>query len=131
MTATAPVHEFLLDDLFYGEAVGYLNRTGVITINSVYNPDKKCVGKFIYTDFRSGEGSLTFNSGETVVTQFKALSSLGGYRYGKSDPGPVSFTYGLTAKDAKIPWVTIRKNHYSKKRWKNQANRKKSEQINL
>ena len=131
-TATAPVHAFLLNDLFYGEAVGYLNRTGVITINSVYNPDKKCVGKFIYTDFRSGEGSLTCNSGETAVIQFKALSSLSGYGYGKSDAGPVSFTYGLTAKDAaKYLELPKGKTITQKKDEKPKLIEKKSEQIDL
>ena len=126
-TATAPVHAFLLNDLFYGEAVGYLNRTGVITVNSVYTD--KNVGEFRYTGFRSGEGSLTCNSGETAVIQFK-LYLASGYGYGKSDAGPV-ISYGLTAKDA-VKYLELPKEKLShKKRRKTQANEKKSEQIDL
>ena len=100
-SATAPVHAFLQDDLFYGEAVGYLDRTGTINVTSALDPETKCIGEFRYIGTKTGVGTLTCNDGQIANIQFQALSSLSGYGYGRTSKGPVSFTFGLTADEAK------------------------------
>ncbi|SVC12804.1 uncharacterized protein METZ01_LOCUS265658 [marine metagenome] len=95
-TATAPVYAILHDDLFTGETVGYLDRSGTIDIQSAIDPEIKCVGEFHYTGTKTGVASLLCNDGAEAEIKFNALTNLSGYGYGKSTRGPVSFTYGLT-----------------------------------
>lgn len=106
-SATAPVIAVLADDLFTGEAVGYVDRTGTITATSVKNPDIKCIGSFRYTGSKTGTASMRCNDGAEAELTFHGLSTLSGYGYGKTSRGPASFTFGLTAEQAaeylKIP----------------------------
>ena len=105
-SATAPVVAILQDDLFLGEAVGYLDRTGTIEMKSTLNPDLKCVGSFQYSGSRTGHASVRCNDGAEAALSFNALGPLSGYGYGKSSRGPASFTYGLTAEEA-AQYLTI------------------------
>lgn len=77
-SATAPVIAILQDDLFTGEAVGYLDRTGTIEMVSEINPARRCVGNFRYTGSKVGEGRMTCNDGAEAAFQFNALSMLSG-----------------------------------------------------
>lgn len=99
-SATAPVMAILYDDLLLGEAVGYLDRTGTISVQSAANPQTRCVGEFRYTGSRTGTAVLRCNDGSEAVLSFNALSSLSGYGYGRTSRGPASFTYGLTPEEA-------------------------------
>ncbi|PUE29024.1 hypothetical protein B9Z39_02805 [Limnohabitans sp. JirII-29] len=90
----------LADDLFLGEAVGYMDRTGTIDIKSALNPDTRCVGSFRYTGAKTGVASVRCNDGEEAVLNFNALSTLSGYGIGKTSKGPASFTFGLTPEEA-------------------------------
>lgn len=99
-TATAPVVAILYDDLLLGEAVGYMDRTGTISIQSAVNPELRCAGEFRYTGARSGVATLRCNDGLEAVLSFNGLSSLSGYGYGRTSRGPASFTYGLTPEEA-------------------------------
>ena len=99
-SAKAPVYAILSEDFFVGTAVGYVNRTGTIEIQSVVNDSVRCVGEFRYTGAKTGAGSLTCNDGTNAELQFNSLSTISGYGYGNSTRGPVSFTYGLTPEQA-------------------------------
>jgi len=99
--AKTDVIALLRDDLFIGNAVSYLDRTGTINIHSAIDPSKKCVGGFRYTGLKTGSGRVTCSDGEIVNFQFKNITALSGYGYGKSSRGNFSFTYGLSLKQAK------------------------------
>ncbi len=99
-SAHAPVYAMLRDDLFIGEAIGYMDRTGTIEIKSAVNPDVRCMGRFHYVGRKTGVASVQCNDGNEAELNFNALSSLSGYGYGKSSRGPASFTFGLTPEEA-------------------------------
>jgi hypothetical protein len=99
-SATAPVVAILHDDLFIGEAVGYIDRTGTIDIHSALNPSIKCVGSFRYTGAKTGVADVRCNDGAEAQLSFNSLSTLSGYGYGKSTRDPASFTFGLTPEEA-------------------------------
>lgn len=99
-SATAPVVAILHEDLMLGEAVGYMDRTGTISVRSAVNPELRCVGEFRYTGSKTGTATLRCNDGAEAVLSFNALSTLSGYGYGRTSRGPASFTYGLTPDEA-------------------------------
>jgi len=99
-TASAPVVAILANDLFVGEAVGYMDRTGTIEMKSTVDPSVRCVGQFAYTGARTGTARLQCNDGAEAALSFNALGPLSGYGYGKTSRGPASFTYGLTSEEA-------------------------------
>ena len=99
-SATAPVLAVLSDDLFTGEAVGYMDRTGTIDIASVVDPSRKCVGQFRYTGAKTGVATGRCNDGAEAELSFNGLTMLSGYGYGKTSRGPASFTFGLTPEQA-------------------------------
>lgn len=98
--ATAPVVAILNDDLLVGEAVGYMDRTGTIEMQSALNPTLRCVGSFHYTGSKVGEAEVRCNDGSEAALSFNALSALSGYGYGRTSRGPASFTFGLTAEES-------------------------------
>lgn len=106
-SATSPVIAILADDLFLGEATGYMDRTGTIQIKSSVNDDVNCIGEFRYTGTKTGVARVRCNDGAEAVLDFTGLSALSGYGFGKSSRGPASFTFGLTPEQAsqylKIP----------------------------
>ena len=99
-SATSPVLAILSDDLFTGEAVGYMDRTGTIDITSVVDPSLKCVGQFHYTGSNTGVATVRCNDGAIADLSFNALGMLSGYGYGRTSRGPASFTFGLTPEQA-------------------------------
>lgn len=107
-SATAPVLAILSDDLFTGEAVGYLDRTGTISIQSVLDPNLKCIGSFRYTGSKSGVANVRCNDGAEAALSFNGLSMLSGYGYGSTSRGPASFTFGLTPEQA-AQYLTVPK----------------------
>ena len=101
-TAKSPVAVTIKGDVFAGWAVGDISGRGTIDIQSHINPEIKCVGEFRYisTWTLSGTGTMTCNDGGKAVFNFKGLTNLIGYGYGSSNKGPVTFTYGMTPKEA-------------------------------
>ena len=99
-SATAPVIAILHDDLFLGEAVGYMDRTGSINMTSTVDADRKCVGQFRYTGSKTGVARVQCNDGAEGELTFNSLSVLSGYGYGRTSRGPASFTFGLTPEEA-------------------------------
>jgi hypothetical protein len=100
LSATSPVIAILADDLFLGEATGYMDRTGTIQIRSSVNEDIRCVGEFRYTGAKTGIAKVRCNDGAEAALDFTGLSTLSGYGFGKSSRGPASFTFGLTPEQA-------------------------------
>jgi hypothetical protein len=99
-SATAPVIAILADDLFLGEAVGYMDRTGTIQIKSSVNEDIRCIGEFRYTGAKTGIARVRCTDGAQASLDFTGLSALSGYGFGTSSRGPASFTFGLTPEQA-------------------------------
>lgn len=90
----------LQDDLFVGEAICYMDRTGAIDIKSAINDDLRCVGQFRYTGSKIGVASVQCNDGNVAELSFNALSMLSGFGYGKTTRGTASFTFSLTPDEA-------------------------------
>lgn len=99
-SATSPVIAILADDLFLGEATGYMDRSGTIQIKSSVNENLHCIGEFRYTGTKTGIARVRCNDGAEAVLDFTGLSALSGYGFGKSSRGPASFTFGLTPEQA-------------------------------
>lgn len=99
-TASAPVIAIMYDDLFVGQAIGHIDHTGTIDMHSALDAGKRCVGEFRYTGSNSGVATMQCNDGTDARISFNALSMLSGYGYGRTNRGPVSFTYGLTPEKA-------------------------------
>lgn len=80
-SATAPVVAILGDGLYMGHAVGYLDRTGTIDMQSTSQEDVRCVGEFRYTGSKTGSGEVHCSDGKVAEFQFNALSMLSGYGF--------------------------------------------------
>ncbi len=100
-SATAPVIAVLHNDLFVGEVVGYMDRTGTIDMHSALDKSVRCVGSFRYTGAKTGIATVQCNDGSKADLSFNSLTALSGYGYGVSTRGPASFTYGLTPEEAR------------------------------
>ncbi len=105
-SASGPVVAILHDDLFLGEVVGYLDRTGTIDLRSALDANLRCVGSFHYTGAKSGVAQVRCNDGAEANLSFNSLSPLSGYGYGRSSRGPASFTYGLTPEES-VQYLTL------------------------
>ena len=101
-TAKSPVAVTIKGDIFVGWAVGDITGSGTIDIQSAVNPETSCVGEFRYTSTwtKVGKGTVSCNDGGQGQFNFKGLTNLKGFGYGTSNRGPVTFTYGMTAKEA-------------------------------
>jgi hypothetical protein len=99
-SVTLPVIAILHDDLFVGEAVAYLDRTGTIQLRSVLDPKIKYVGSFRYTGPKTGLADMRSDDGAEARLSFNALSTFSGYGYGSTPVGAASFTFGLNAEEA-------------------------------
>jgi hypothetical protein len=105
-SVTLSVIAILHDELFVGEAVGHIDRTGTIGLRSVLDPKNKCVGSFRYTGSKTGLADMRCDDGVEARLSFNALSAFSGYGYGSTLSGPASFTFGLSPAEA-APHLTI------------------------
>lgn len=99
-SVTLPVIAILHDDLFVGEAIGYLDRTGTIGLRSVLDPKIKCVGNFRYTGLKTGIADMHCDDGADARLLFDALGAFSGYGGGSTPKGRASFTFGLDPQEA-------------------------------
>lgn len=99
-SVTLPVIAILQDELFEGEAIGYIDRTGTIEIRSVRDPANKCSGTFHYTGLSTGLAEMQCEDGAREMLSFKALGPFSGYGQGGTRRGPASFTFGLDPEQA-------------------------------
>jgi hypothetical protein len=96
-SSTGPVIAIFAGTLFQGEAVGNLDGSGTIRIQSSTKPDVTCLGQFTSSAELGGAGNLECSDSSTATIQFQRLSILRGYGTGSSSRGSMSFTYGLSA----------------------------------
>lgn len=99
-SATSSVIGIVNETLFVGEATGYLDRTGVINLQSVSAPIANCSGNFIYIRSREGVAKVSCDDGSQADFEFVGLSALSGYGKGSTSAGTATFTFGLSADDA-------------------------------
>lgn len=95
-SSTSPVIAIFADELFQGEAVGNLDGSGTIKIQSRTRPDITCSGQFTSSAELGGKGDLKCSDSSTATIKFKRLDIHSGYGTGDSSQGPMSFTYGLS-----------------------------------
>ena len=105
-SSTGPVIAIFAGTLFQGEAVGNLDGSGTIKIQSSTKPDVTCLGKFTSSAELGGAGSLECSDNSTATIQFQRLSILRGFGTGSSSRGSMSFTYGLSAIDSE-PYMKL------------------------
>jgi hypothetical protein len=96
-SSTGPVIAIFAGQLFQGEAVGNLDGSGTIKIQSNTKPNITCSGQFTSSAELGGAGSLNCSDSSTATIKFQRLSIFSGYGTGSSGRGPMSFTYGLNA----------------------------------
>src|SRR6185436_6033939 len=99
-SAKGPVIAILADDLFLGEAEGYLSGAGTLAIKSQKNSAVSCVGQFTYSAVLGGSGQMRCSDGVTATFHFQRLSFTRGHGAGSSSRGSMSFTYGLTVPES-------------------------------
>ena len=95
-SSTSPVIAIFADELFQGEAVGNLDGSGTIKIQSSTRPEVTCSGQFTSSAELGGAGNLTCSDRSSATIKFQRLSMLSGYGTGNSSQGSMSFTYGLS-----------------------------------
>jgi hypothetical protein len=99
-SATGAVIAILGGELFVGEAEGHLNGAGTLSIRAQKEPGRICVGDFVSSPALGGSGQLSCNDGSRATFHFKRLTVFRGHGAGTFSSGPMSFTYGLNAKEA-------------------------------
>jgi hypothetical protein len=107
-SATGPVIAILGGELFVGEAEGHLNGSGTLAIHSQKKPDLTCAGEFTSSAELGGKGQLKCTDGSTATFQFKRLTVRRGHGGGRFGRGSMSFTYGLSAEEAR-PYLRLPK----------------------
>lgn len=105
-SSTGPIIAIFADELFLGEAEGYLNGSGTISIRSTTRSGVVCVGKFTSSAKLGGAGSLHCSDSAIATIKFKRLSIFRGYGTGISSRGTMSFTYGLNANESR-PYLKL------------------------
>jgi hypothetical protein len=105
-SSTGPVIAIFAGTLFQGEAVGNLDGSGTIKIQSNTKPDVTCSGQFTSSAELGGAGNLKCSDNSTATIKFQRLSILRGYGTGISSLGTMSFTYGLNATDSE-PYLKL------------------------
>jgi hypothetical protein len=79
-------------ETFTGQATGYLDHTGVLSIVMSSN-DAVCTGKFVYVSSRDGEGVFDCADGRSGPFRFASTGSRG-TGTGKIDDKSFTFTFG-------------------------------------
>jgi hypothetical protein len=105
-SSTGPVIAILDGELFQGEAIGKLDGSGTIRIQSRTKPDVTCRGQFTSSAKLGGKGNMLCSDKVTATIQFKRLTILRGYGTGSTSRGPMSFTYGLSAHESE-PYLLL------------------------
>ena len=105
-TTTAPVVAVVGNELYTGQSVCYIDGSGVIQLKSSSNPEQECSGDFRYESERLGVGDIRCTGGASATFQFRALSMLTGYGFGRARTGDVSFAYGMTPEQAE-PYLRL------------------------
>jgi hypothetical protein len=87
--------------LISGDVILIPDRTARLSFSAKSGPVTTCAGSMRYTASSSGTIDLRCNNGAVAQLQFTLITETRGYAYGKTDDGPVSLTFGLSATDAR------------------------------
>ena len=105
-TTQTPVVGIVAGDVYTGHSIFYLNGTGIMTLSSSAHPEQQCSGDFRYESEQIGVGDMRCTGGTSATFQFRALSTMTGYGFGRARTGDVSFAYGMTAAQAE-PYLRL------------------------
>ena len=108
-SATGAVIAVAADNVFVGEAEGYLDGTGTVTIHSQKNPAIKCIGDFTSSAEKGGSGQLHCSDNTTGRFHFKRLSVYKGYGVASFSWGDMNFAYGFKPEEA-APYLRLPQN---------------------
>ena len=108
LSATGAVIAIMAGNLFVGEAVGHLSGAGTLAIHSQKNPALTCRGEFTSSAELGGKGQLRCSDGTTSTFKFQRLTLRKGHGTGNFGRGSMSFSYGLTAEEAR-PYLKLPK----------------------
>jgi hypothetical protein len=107
-SATGEVIAVMGGELFLGEAEGHLSGAGTLSIHSQKKPALTCTGEFTSSAKLGGKGQLRCTDGSRSTFHFKRLTMRRGQGGGSFSRGSMSFTYGLSADEAK-PYLRLPK----------------------
>jgi hypothetical protein len=102
LSATGKVIAILAGELFVGAAEGHLDGAGTLAIRSQADPALTCLGQFTSSAALGGSGQLQCSDGITATFRFQRLSVFRGHGTGETSRGPMSFAYGMGAKEAEV-----------------------------
>ena len=108
LSATGAVIAIMAGNLFLGEAEGHLSGAGTLAIHSQKNPALTCRGEFTSSAELGGKGQLRCSDGTTSTFKFQRLSLRRGHGTGSFGRGSMSFSYGLSAEEAR-PYLKLPK----------------------
>jgi hypothetical protein len=108
LSATGEVIAIMGGNLFVGEAEGHLSGAGTLAIHSQKNPALTCKGEFTSSAELGGKGQLRCSDGTTSTFKFQRLTLRKGHGTGNFGRGSMSFSYGLTAVEAR-PYLKLPK----------------------
>lgn len=101
LSAKGPVFAILAGERFVGEAEGHLDGSGTLAIHSQKTATLTCTGEFTSSAELGGKGQLRCSNGMSATFKFKRLTLRSGYGTGKLSRGTMTFTYGLSAEEAR------------------------------
>ncbi|MEA3195878.1 MAG: hypothetical protein QOD26_4211 [Betaproteobacteria bacterium] len=108
LSATGEVIAIMAGELFVGEAEGNLDGAGTLVIHSQKNPALTCKGEFTSSAELGGKGQLRCSDGTSSTFKFQRLTLRKGHGTGNFGRGSMSFSYGLTADEAR-PYLKLPK----------------------
>ena len=106
LSAKGPVIAILAGELYVGEAEGHWNGAGTLAIHSQKDPGLTCAGEFTSSAELGGKGQLRCSDRRTAVFRFQRLDMYRGHGAGTLGAAALSFTYGLTAEEAR-PYLKL------------------------
>src|SRR5437868_2836201 len=83
-TTQTPVVGIVAGDVYTGHSIFYLNGTGIMTLSSSAHPEQQCSGDFRYESEQIGVGDMRCTGGTSATFQFRALSTMTGYGFGRA-----------------------------------------------
>jgi hypothetical protein len=108
LSATGEVIAIMAGNLFLGKAEGHLSGAGTLAIYAQKNPELTCKGEFTSSAELGGKGQLRCSDGTTSTFKFTRLTLRRGHGSGNFGRGSMSFSYGLTADEAR-PYLKLPK----------------------
>lgn len=105
LATSTPALAVVGERVLTGELLLYTDRSGTLELQDAAEPALSCMGRLRHTTTTSGVLNLRCSDGMQAQLPFTALSAASGHGHGRTDTGPVSFTYGLAPGQARA-WLT-------------------------